>query len=87
MTSHNEINVLNKPSRKWLWIISIILSLVGGILLIGIPGALLIGFIMDAPQISENSRWSSLVLDHLNQFNRHSTYHLCLVRYAGFLKI
>ena len=45
MTSHNKIKILNKPSRKWLWIVSIIMSLVGGILLIGIPGALLVGLV------------------------------------------
>ena len=45
MNFNDKNTILNKPSRKVLWIVCIVISLVGAILLIGIPGALLLGLV------------------------------------------
>ncbi len=43
MAANHLRNELNKPSRKAVWVVCFTLSVIGGFLLIGIPGAVLVG--------------------------------------------
>ena len=70
MTIPKKQELLNKPSRKLLWTVCIILSVVGGFLLAGIPGALLVGAVgwflvltgMGAIQLSGDDTWPVVIM-------------------------
>ncbi len=70
MTIPKKQELLNKPSRKLLWTVCIILSVVGGFLLVGIPGALLVGAVgwflvltgMGAIQLSGDDTWPVVIM-------------------------
>ncbi len=70
MTAHKNDKLLNKPSRRSLLIVCSILSVVGGIVLIGIPGALLIGAVgwflelsgIGTIQLSGDDAWPVMIM-------------------------